>query len=131
MFPIRIRALELRGIFRLTAKTPGGISKSPLAETGMNAGTESALISTDSLGTRLTDPQLRILDASWYMPAEKRDVRREFEATHIPGAGFFDIDAISDSTSPYPHMLPPQEEFSKAISAMGVSHNNEIVVYDT
>ena len=64
-----------------------------------------ALVSTGWLAPRIGRPWLRVLDASWYLPTAKRDAR-EYEAGHLPGALFFDLDAHSDRTSPLPHMLP-------------------------
>jgi len=63
------------------------------------------MVSTDWLASRLTDPDVQVIDATWYMPGENRPRRGEFEACHIPGAVFFDIDALSDPTSGLPHML--------------------------
>jgi thiosulfate/3-mercaptopyruvate sulfurtransferase len=65
------------------------------------------------------------------MPAEKRDAHAEYRSSHIPGAIFFDIDAISDRQSPYPHMLPTPEDFAGSVSALGIGNNDEIIVYDT
>ena len=73
----------------------------------------------------------RVLDASWYMPADKRDPKKEFEAAHIPGAAFYDIDALSDHASPLPHMLPPPEQFSRDSGALGIGDGDMVVVYDT
>src|SRR6056297_669582 len=88
------------------------------------------LVSTDWLHDHLKDPDLRIFDASWYMPAEKRDPRTEYEAAHIPGARFFDIDEISDQRSELPHMAPPTEKFMSRMRAMGVGDGHQVVVYD-
>ena len=88
------------------------------------------LVSTDWLAARLDDPQLRVLDASWHMPASGRDARAEFEAAHIPGARFFDIDAISDTRSALPHMAPPPETFASRVRALGVGDGQQVVIYD-
>ncbi len=88
------------------------------------------LVSTDWLAAHLKDPDLRILDASWYMPAHNRDGRAEYAAGHIPGARFFDIDEISDQRSPLPHMAPPPEKFISRMRAMGVGDGHQVVVYD-
>ncbi|HRO14960.1 MAG TPA: 3-mercaptopyruvate sulfurtransferase [Paracoccus sp. (in: a-proteobacteria)] len=88
------------------------------------------LVSTDWLAAHLNDPDLRILDASWHMPATGRDARAEYKAAHIPGARFFDIDAISDSRSDLPHMAPPPELFISRMRAMGVGDGHQVVIYD-
>ena len=90
----------------------------------------SALISSAELASRLNTPGLVILNGSWHMPAEKRDAKAEHANAHVPGAVFFDIDAISDTSSSYPHMLPSAAAFEKAVSALGISNISEIVVYD-
>jgi len=89
------------------------------------------LVSTGWLASHLPDPNLRILDGSWYMPADKRDVRAEFSTAHIQGAQFFDIDAISDQETDLPHMIPPVAQFERQVAELGISNNNQIVVYDT
>ena len=88
------------------------------------------LVSTDWLVAHLSDPGVVVIDASWHMPATNRDGRREFLAGHIPGAAFFDLDAVSDHTSPLPHMLPSPEDFASAMGALGVSNDVRVVVYD-
>lgn len=88
------------------------------------------LVSTQWLAAHLNDPDLRILDASWHMPAAGRDARAEYEAAHIPGARFFDIDAISDTRSSLPHMAPPVEMFISRMRAMGVGDGHQVVIYD-
>ncbi|MFN3276938.1 MAG: 3-mercaptopyruvate sulfurtransferase [Paracoccus hibiscisoli] len=88
------------------------------------------LVSTDWLAAHLADPDLRIIDASWHMPASGRDARAEYDAGHIPGARFFDIDAISDKRSTLPHMAPPPEMFISRLRAMGVGDGHQVVIYD-
>ena len=88
------------------------------------------LVSTDWLGTHLSDPDLRIFDASWYLPDMKRDAKAEYASAHIPGARYFDIDEISDLRSPLPHMVPPTEKFISRMRAMGVGDGHQVVVYD-
>ncbi len=89
----------------------------------------SPLISTTDLAARFGAPDLRIVDGSWHL--DGRDARADFEQTHIPGAVFFDLDAISDRASPLPHMMPTPEAFGAAVGALGLSVNDQIVVYDT
>ena len=88
------------------------------------------LVSTDWLEAHLKDPDLRVLDASWFMPDSGRDARAEYDAAHIPGARFFDIDDISDTRSTLPHMAPPPEKFISRMRAMGVGDGHQVVVYD-
>lgn len=88
------------------------------------------LVSTEWLAAHMKDPDLRVLDGSWYLPDAGRDPRAEYEAGHIPGARFFDIDEISDHRSDLPHMAPPVEKFMSRVRAMGVGDGHQIVVYD-
>lgn len=88
------------------------------------------LVTTDWLARHLRDPDLRILDASWYLPDAGRDARAEYGAAHIPGARFFDIDEISDLRSTLPHMAPPPEKFISRMRAMSVGDGHQVVVYD-
>lgn len=88
------------------------------------------LVSTDWLAAHLADPDLRILDASWYLPDSGRDARAEFAAGHIPAARFFDIEDISDQRSTLPHMAPPPEKFISRMRAMGVGDGHQVVIYD-
>ena len=88
------------------------------------------LVSTAWLADHLKDPDLRILDGTWFLPGEGRDGRAEYDAIHIPGARFFDIDDISDHRSALPHMAPPVEKFMSRLRAMGVGDGHQVVVYD-
>ena len=88
------------------------------------------LVSTHWLAAHLKDPDLRILDASWYLPGSDRNARAEYDAAHIPGARFFDIDENSDQRSNLPHMAPPPEKFISRMRAMGVGDGHQVVVYD-
>ena len=88
------------------------------------------LVSTDWLAAHMNSPDLRILDASTYLPGVDRDGRTEYDAVHIPGARFFDIDDVSDGRSDLPHMVPPIEKFMSRVRAMGVGDGHQIVVYD-
>tara|TARA_R110000868_G_scaffold400956_3_gene675870 strand:- start:41899 stop:42750 length:852 start_codon:yes stop_codon:yes gene_type:complete len=89
------------------------------------------LVSTDWLAQHLKDPDLRLLDASWFMPGSGRDPKAEYADGHIPGARFFDIDEISDHRSELPHMAPPVEKFMSRLRAMGVGDGHQVVVYDS
>jgi thiosulfate/3-mercaptopyruvate sulfurtransferase len=88
------------------------------------------LVSTDWLAAHINDPDLRVLDASYYLPDMGRDAMAEYEASHIPGARFFDIDEISDARSSLPHMAAPVEKFMSRMRAMGVGDGHQVVVYD-
>ncbi len=88
------------------------------------------LVSTEWLAAHLNDPDLRILDASMYLPGVDRDARAEYDAAHVPGARFFDIDDVSDNRSDLPHMAPPVEKFMSRLRAMGVGDGHQVVVYD-
>jgi thiosulfate/3-mercaptopyruvate sulfurtransferase len=96
----------------------------------MNATDPQLLVTTEWLAAHLGAPDLRILDASWYLTADGRDARAEYEAAHIPGARFFDIDEISDDQSDLPHMAPPVEKFVSRMRAMGIGDGHRVVVYD-
>lgn len=89
------------------------------------------LVSTDWLAAHLNDPDLRVIEASWHMPATGRNAQAEYQAEHIPGARFFDIDEISDTRSALPHMAPPVEKFISRMRAMGVGDGHQVVIYDS
>lgn len=86
------------------------------------------LVSTEWLAANLG--AVKLLDASWYMPADKRDAKAEFEAGHIPGAVFCDLDALSDHATDLPHMLPAPENFARDLGALGIGDDDMVVVYD-
>jgi thiosulfate/3-mercaptopyruvate sulfurtransferase len=88
------------------------------------------VVSADWLEQRLADPSVKILDASWYLPAQNRDPKAEYAAGHIPGAVFYDQDAIADLTSGLPHTVPSPEDFAEAVGKLGLSETDTIVVYD-
>jgi len=96
----------------------------------MSADDPRILVSTQWLADHMKDPDLRILDASYYLPDMGRDAKAEYDAAHIPGARFFDIDDVSDSLSDLPHMAPPPEKFMSRLRAMGVGDGHQVVVYD-
>lgn len=88
------------------------------------------LVSTKWLADHLKSPDLRLLDASWYLPGDGRDAHAEYRAAHIPGARFFDIDEIADLRTGQPHTVPPVEKFMSRMRAMGVGDGHQVVVYD-
>ena len=87
------------------------------------------LVSTEWLVAHLGDPDLRVVDATFYLPHLNRDARAEHRDAHIPGAGFFDIDEIADRKSPLPHMLPTAEELGRAVGGLGIGDGDRVVVY--
>ena len=89
------------------------------------------LVSTEWLAAHLADSNLVILDGSWHLPASGRHGSAEYETAHIPGALFFDIDAVADTGDPLPHMLPTPEHFAAMVGAMGIGDGDRIVVYDS
>ena len=89
------------------------------------------LVSTQWLEDHLNAPDVRILDASFFLHEAGRDARAEYEAQHIPGARFFDIDDIADSRSALPHMVPPVEKFISRMRAMGIGDGHRVIVYDS
>jgi thiosulfate/3-mercaptopyruvate sulfurtransferase len=89
------------------------------------------LVTTTWLAAHLGDADLRIVDGSWHVPPLKRDPHREFLDAHIPGAVFFDIDAIADRATSLPHMLPSEAEFGRAAGALGIGTGDRVVVYDS
>jgi thiosulfate/3-mercaptopyruvate sulfurtransferase len=80
---------------------------------------------------RLQSPDIVIIDASWHMPATKRNAKAEFEAKHIPGAQFYDLDAGSALDTTLPHMLPTSEKFAHDMGALGVSDGTTVICYDS
>lgn len=90
----------------------------------------SHFVSTAWLADRLGDPDIVTVDGTWHMPNAGRDALAEFEAGHIPGAVHFDIDAIADTSSGLPHMLPDAPTFSRMAGALGIASDKTIVVYD-
>ena len=88
------------------------------------------VVDADWLQAKLKTPGVSIVDASWYLPAQKRDARAEYDAAHIPGAVFFDVDMVVDPDSTLPHMLPRPNVFAQHAGAMGISADDTIVIYD-
>ncbi len=96
----------------------------------MPASDPSVLVSTAWLAEHLRAPDVRVVDASYYLPNEGLNPRAEFELHHIPSAVFFDIDEIADTSNPLPHMLPSPEKFSARVRKLGLGDGIRIVVYD-
>ncbi|MCA3559995.1 MAG: 3-mercaptopyruvate sulfurtransferase [Aestuariivirga sp.] len=89
------------------------------------------IVSTQWLEDHLGSPDIAIIDASWHLPTANRDARKEFRDAHIPGAQFFDIDELSDTTSSLPHMLPSPEKFSSRMRKMGIGDGKRVIAYDS
>lgn len=88
------------------------------------------LKSTNWLAGELGKPNVVVVDGSYYLSAQKRDAKAEYIAGHIPGAVFFDLNAIADHSTDLPHMLPGPDQFGEAVGALGISERDTIVVYD-
>ena len=86
-------------------------------------------VSTDWLAAHIGD--VVVVDGSWHLPTTGRSGRTEYDSAHIPGAVFFDIDAIADTSNPLPHMLASPKVFARAVGAMGIDERQTIVVYDS
>jgi thiosulfate/3-mercaptopyruvate sulfurtransferase len=89
-----------------------------------------ALVSTEWLATHLEAPDVRVVDATWFLPGSDRSARAEHEAAHIPGAVFFDLDAVCEPKGLHPHMVPSAAKFSSRVRKLGLGDGNRIVVYD-
>ncbi|XP_071697068.1 thiosulfate/3-mercaptopyruvate sulfurtransferase 1, mitochondrial-like isoform X2 [Rutidosis leptorrhynchoides] len=106
------------------------MGRSTVAFSTQSMSTGEPVVSVDWLHANLREPDLKVLDASWYMPDEQRNSLQEYQVAHIPGAIFFDVDGISDRTTNLPHMLPSEEAFAAAVSALGIDNKDGVVVYD-
>jgi thiosulfate/3-mercaptopyruvate sulfurtransferase len=91
---------------------------------------DDALVSTDWLAAHLGDPGIKIIDASYKMPGVTPLPADDFLAAHIPGAVFFDVNAIADRNDPRPHMYPNAEQFARDVGALGISSDDTVVAYD-
>lgn len=94
-------------------------------------GIPSPLVSTSWLAEHLDDPNVKLLDASWHLPTANRDAWAEFDAQHIPGAQFYDIDGIAAPGTDLPHMAASPERFAEMVGALGISETDTIVIYDS
>jgi len=88
------------------------------------------LKSTEWLAGELGKPDVAVIDGSYYLPTQNRDAMAEYVAAHIPGAVFFDINAVADHSTELPHMLPGPDQFGAAAGELGISEKDTIVVYD-
>ena len=90
-----------------------------------------ALVTTEWVADHLSDEGVVLVDASHHLPTTGRNAAAEFETRHLPGAVFFDIDAVSDQATDLPHMLPPPAEFAAKVGALGIGDDDHVVIYDT
>jgi thiosulfate/3-mercaptopyruvate sulfurtransferase len=97
----------------------------------MTSPSDDPLVSTDWLSDRLDDPKVKVIDASYKMPGVLPLPSEDYLAAHIPGAAFFDVNAISDRDDPRPHMYPNAEQFARDVSALGISSGDTVVAYDS
>jgi thiosulfate/3-mercaptopyruvate sulfurtransferase len=88
------------------------------------------LVATEWLAEHLDKPDVAVVDGSYYLSTMQRDARAEYVTAHIPGAVFFDINAIADDSTELPHMLPGPTRFGEAVGALGIGKDDTIVVYD-
>lgn len=89
-----------------------------------------ALCSSEWLAAHLLDPSVRVLDGSFHLPGSGRDPREEHGRGHIPGARFFDIDAVCDESTSLPHMCPSPERFAAGVGALGITNRDTVIAYD-
>jgi thiosulfate/3-mercaptopyruvate sulfurtransferase len=89
-----------------------------------------SLVTTQWLEGELGASDLRVIDSTLFLPGEPRDARAEYEAEHIPGAVFLDLEDVSDSSSPVPHMVPPEPKFASRMASLGLRDGQRFVVYD-
>lgn len=113
----------------MNGPTAGGLA-ARRARDSMPMSTVDPFVSTAWLAAHGADPAVVPVDGSWYLPAQNRHASAEFAAGHIPGATFFDIDALSDRASPLPHMLPDPAWFGREAGAIGIPSDATLVVYD-
>ena len=92
--------------------------------------TPDPLVSTGWLAEHLSAPEVQVVDATWYLPTLKRDARARYREAHIPGAVYFDIDDVADSSSSLPHMIPDSATFASRVGRLGLGNGSRIVVYD-
>jgi thiosulfate/3-mercaptopyruvate sulfurtransferase len=93
--------------------------------------TDDPLVTTDWLATHLDDPKVKIVDATFKLPGVLPLPKDDYLAAHIPGAMFFDVDAVSDHSNPLPHMFPTAEQFGRDVGALGIGNGDTVVLYDS
>jgi thiosulfate/3-mercaptopyruvate sulfurtransferase len=93
--------------------------------------TNDPLVTTDWLAAHLGDPRIRVVDATFKLPGVLPLPKDDYLAAHIPGAVFFDVDAVSDHSNPLPHMFPTAEQFGRDVGALGIGNGDTVVLYDS
>ncbi|MET3840220.1 3-mercaptopyruvate sulfurtransferase [Bradyrhizobium sp. OAE829] len=93
--------------------------------------TDDPLVSTDWLAAHFDDPKIKIIDASFKMPGILPLPKDDYLASHLPGAVFFDVDAVSDHSNPLPHMFPGAEQFGRDVGGLGIGNGDTVVLYDS
>ncbi|HRK63360.1 MAG TPA: 3-mercaptopyruvate sulfurtransferase [Terricaulis sp.] len=88
------------------------------------------MVSPDWLAERINAPDVRVIDATWFMPSDPRDAKALYAERRIPGAIYFDIDAIADTSTGLPHMLPSPEHFASRMRKLGIGDGMRLVIYD-
>jgi thiosulfate/3-mercaptopyruvate sulfurtransferase len=91
---------------------------------------DKPIVSAEWLVSHLNAPDVRVLDCTYFMPGSPRTGRQVYDAHHIPGARFFDIDDVADTDSTLPHMLPAPEKFSSRVRRMGLGDGHRVICYD-
>jgi thiosulfate/3-mercaptopyruvate sulfurtransferase len=91
---------------------------------------EDPLVTTDWLAAHVDDPNVKIIDASFKLPGVLPLPVDDYLAAHIPGAVFFDVDAVSDHSVSLPHMYPDEKQFARDVAALGISSGDTVVAYD-
>ncbi len=92
---------------------------------------DDPLVSTEWLAARIGDPKVRVIDASYKMPGVSPAPIDDYLAAHIPGAAYFDVNAVADHDNPLPHMYPSDAQFSRDAGALGISNDSLVVAYDS
>ncbi|MCW9046407.1 MAG: rhodanese-like domain-containing protein, partial [Alphaproteobacteria bacterium] len=89
-----------------------------------------ALVDSEWLAAHLNDPNVKVIEATSFLPNVDKDAKVEFKKQHIAGALFFDINDVADLSSPLPHMLPDEQTFAEKVSALGISNDDKVICYD-
>jgi thiosulfate/3-mercaptopyruvate sulfurtransferase len=108
-----------------------GTSPAMTKPKGLSIMTKDPLVSTEWLAAHLNDAHVKVLDASFKLPGVLPLPKDDYLKAHIPGAAFFDVDAVSDHSNPLPHMFPTAEQFGRDVGALGVGNDDTVVVYDS